>query len=177
MLALGSPKGLSGSARKWPVSNPHTQGPWWAAWGSRADVILSAFLRQKPQGPTQVCLKSEALESPRSPEVTKRMEAVWGYRDEKGEDERPCSLSPSSEPRPEKRPGKGVSSSGNCLRKLPPPSSLVKSQRNPVAEGTAHLRSPFLPLGPDVRRRYVGREGWSTSACLRPSPESPVAPA
>lgn len=38
-------------------------------------VILSAFLQQKPQGPTQVCLKPE---SPRSPEVTRQVEGSVG---------------------------------------------------------------------------------------------------
>lgn len=76
MLALRSPKGLSGSARKWPVSPPPLpQGPWRAAWRSRADTILSAFLWQKPQGHTQVCLLPEALASPRSPEVTRQVGA------------------------------------------------------------------------------------------------------
>lgn len=73
MLALGSPEGLSASARKGVASSP-TPGALAAAWRSEADTILSAFLWQKPQGPTQVCLKPEALGSPRSPKVTRQVE-------------------------------------------------------------------------------------------------------
>lgn len=82
MLALRSPRGLSGSTRKWPMSPPPPpQGPWQAARGSRADTISSACLWQKPQGSTQFCLKPEALGSP----------GKWGHRGEKGEAASPLS--------------------------------------------------------------------------------------
>lgn len=84
MLGLRSPKGLSGSARKWPGSSPTTVALA-VSMGARADAIPLALLWQKPQGPTQVCLKPEALGSPRSPEVTRQVEG-WGHRGEKGED-------------------------------------------------------------------------------------------